>query len=145
MTRPLPAGTWGLAINGSNVVIAQGLSAEDRCFALAHELGHVLVRRGRLCVPPGFSEEWLCDMWALDLLVPEQVAPQRSDRAIAKELGVHPVAVAAQRVRGAAAEAYAVRDGRVACWRCGIRPHMPRCGCLARRRDKSQKGRTKRT
>ena len=130
--RPLPAGVWGVTTDCSLVAVNAALPEADFRFALAHELGHVLVRRGTLRWVVPTTEEWTCDWFAIHLLVPSEWLArelEQSDHDLANRLRVTPKAVSAQRLRLQVGGRHLRAAGRQACRTCGVRPHLAGCSC----------------
>jgi hypothetical protein len=68
LTRSMTESLWGLTIDAETVWVNSGLHSADRRFAIAHEIAHVLVRRGK-ARPPGITaEEAFADAFADALL-----------------------------------------------------------------------------
>ena len=61
---PLPPSLWGMTVGHSDVTVNASLRKGDAKFALAHELGHVLLRRARSPEVGTPHEEPLCDEFA---------------------------------------------------------------------------------
>lgn len=71
-SKRLSSNFWGLTISAEKVVLNSELSARRRRFTLAHEIGHVLVRKN-LCPWVNIrSEELFADKFARELLIPAQ-------------------------------------------------------------------------
>jgi len=66
--RELPLTLWGLTVRGRDITVNRRLTPARQEFALAHEIGHVLVRVERLDVRP-VDEEQFADEFARVLTV----------------------------------------------------------------------------
>jgi hypothetical protein len=134
----------GLALDGRLIVVASWItSLTQRKWVLAHELGHVLVQRGRLphCYE---SEEWTADWFARELLVPVShlaALPQLSHEAAAERFDVDVAHVILQRMRLAGVTEPVIYDNQVLCPECGHCQFLPRCSCASLRRDQERKRR----
>lgn len=68
--RLMPAAVLGATPSGARVVINEALDEPVRRFVLAHELAHVLVKRGRAKFADARTEERFADAFADALLLP---------------------------------------------------------------------------
>lgn len=145
-TAKLRGGLWGATLGTDKVVVAASLRPPQRRFALAHELGHVLLRRRRCFLDTAVPEEWFCDMFAAELLASRALftfGHQRPGAWWARTLAVEPAVVAAQQASaGYGPPVTTLASGAVACSRCGVRPHMPACPCRQVRHRVRQARRT---
>ena len=135
LQRPLPGSLWGLTPSPGRVVINAALRGWRTGFALAHELGHVLVQRGALL--PGPVVERTCDWFAHELIIPTAAAIDCPD---AHSLGMlypdtGPTAAAQLARCGWLPPLARLRDGTVICQSCGHRNHLPGCECRRFRYD----------
>jgi len=134
----LPADTWGLTFLDTLVLINQALGDADARFALAHELGHLLCRRGAMPHVTADAEEWACDWFGAELLVPTRWLAQRlasDERRLSRQLGVpHQVLIIQKMSLGIGPAIRHLGKGGTACRSCGIRPHMTGCPCRRVRR-----------
>lgn len=73
-TRLMPASVLGATPSGARVVINEALDEPRRRFVLAHELAHVLVKRGRAQFADPRTEERFADAFADALLLPARAA-----------------------------------------------------------------------
>jgi hypothetical protein len=132
----------GLALEGRHIIVASWItSLTQRRWVLAHELGHIMVQRGRLphCYE---SEEWTADWFARELLVPTlelAVLPHLTDRAAAAYFDVEIEHVILQRMRIASDTRPVIFGNQVLCPDCGHAQFLPRCGCATLRRDQARK------
>jgi Zn-dependent peptidase ImmA (M78 family) len=119
----------GLTVSEHEVVIHKGLRPAPRRFVVAHEIGHVLVRRGVL--PNGHrDEERIADAFARELLVPAaSLGPDVNITSFAQSRGVEPVVVVAQLATAGHLPPLVRFCGAVVCARCGDRSHDLRCDC----------------
>lgn len=67
-TRTLPETLWGLTVGTGAILVNSRLCGADRLYAAAHEIAHVLVRRGRCRVRSRADEEAFADAFAQALL-----------------------------------------------------------------------------
>jgi hypothetical protein len=66
--RALPDTLWGLTVGLDAIVVNARLGERDRVFAAAHEIAHVLVRRGDCRVWGRADEEAFANAFANELL-----------------------------------------------------------------------------
>lgn len=98
--RSMPPSVHGASPSAHRVVINQELTLNEQRFTLAHELAHVLVKRGRAVVPVGANEERFADAFAAAVLVPDAALPPVVDIShIAARLQIDPAVVEARAVR----------------------------------------------
>lgn len=64
LERPLSAASMGLTLPPARVILRDNLSGYMKDYVLAHELGHVLVARGRCPWIVPALEEGFCDEFA---------------------------------------------------------------------------------
>jgi hypothetical protein len=119
------------------VVLHRKLRGRERRFTLAHELGHILVRRGRAPWLARDDEERFADAFARELLVPSSML-RGCDVSDAVRLAARFSAplncVLLQFVAQGLLPPLAVtRDRVVLCIRCGDWPHVKACACRAHR------------
>lgn len=101
--RLMPLSVHGATPSALRVVVNEALSATAFRFTLAHELAHVLVKRGAVATRSAADEERFADLFAASLLVPEYALPDVLNAE---------VAAAALRVDASVVRARAERFGR---------------------------------
>lgn len=95
--RLMPASVLGATPSDARVVINEALDEPRRRFVLAHELAHVLVKRGRAKFVDARTEERFADAFAEALLVPARALADVVDIVDAAVLlGVAPSMVASR-------------------------------------------------
>lgn len=103
-------------------------------FTFAHELAHVLERRGAFSVAAPAGPEWFADFFARELLVPRQWllrdGPDRIEWLTTRRWA-GPSIVALQAARCDLAPAVFRHEEAVLCRDCGDRHPMPGCQCVA--------------
>ncbi len=129
---------WGSTNHQNRVAVSDALKPSDQSFVLAHEIGHCLIRRNAVVLPGG-ETEWFCDLFAVELVLPQtflgsQRAPDltRLQRSYAVPGWILYLQLARS---GRISPITRLRDGTLLCAVCGIRPHAPGCGCLPYRQD----------
>jgi hypothetical protein len=131
-SRPLAHGLHGLTTGRDRVVISSELGQPATRYALAHELGHVLSRRGELPTPRSPRDgEQDADRFAHALLLPDLVAlTQQTVSQSARRYGVD-AHVVASRLAAAGLVPRIVRTlaGVVCCGACGFMARSPLCEC----------------
>lgn len=127
-SRDLPSSLDGATLGPSDVVIRRSLGKKRRRFVLAHELGHVLVRRGLVPWVTDRSEERFADEFALELLVGSTKLADIAD--LARRMKVEPrVAAWALCRNGALPEVVILSKNLVVCKACGFRHRGGGCVC----------------
>ncbi len=114
--------------NGYMIILAADQGAARARFSLAHEIGHVLMRRARIRIERN-TREWLCDRIAAELLMPagsfRVAAGPRPDllriSRLASRFGTSLAATAKRCGELTSSAAFEVEDGQVM-WREGIDP-----------------------
>lgn len=107
---------------------------------MAHELAHILVRRGYGPSQTANAEERFADSFATELLAPSAavdglVCDGRATMQIANEFDVSEAIVILQLMRLGRLEPVAHDGGgAIVCLLCGVRPPRASCRCIARRR-----------
>jgi hypothetical protein len=125
----------GLTTSDHDVAIRRGLTKTHHQFVLAHELAHVLVRRGRCSVPArgAWTEEAFADAFARELILPvAAVVSTRSDALLdmQREHGASTATLLLQMaLAGSAPALMRCADGLVLCVDCGTRLGPPTCVC----------------
>jgi hypothetical protein len=136
-SRRLSPPVQGQTVDEAHVCVDSRLSAPRHRFVVAHELGHVLVRRRAWLRPR--DEESFADSFARELLVPvAELARGDSVITVSRSYGVEaPVAAAQLALAGHLPPVFRQRDGSVVCFRCGDRPGPTSCVCLQYRQRAS--------
>lgn len=131
-TVELPPDIYGCTAGGV-ILLSEGLAPEWRRFILAHELGHALIQSNAVSVD-AIEEEWWCDWFAIELVMPRASATEGDINEVAHAYGVSPLVTLAQRLRVTQQRrAAVVADSGIACGSCGVRAHVPGCPCGSRR------------
>lgn len=103
-------------------------------FTFAHELAHVLERRGVFSVAAPAGPEWFADFFAREILVPRQWllrdGPDRIEWLTTRRWA-GPSIVALQAARCNLAPALFRQEETVLCRDCGDRHPIPGCRCVA--------------
>lgn len=98
--RPMADGVLGATPSDVRIVINDGLDEPRRRFVLAHEMAHVLVKRGHATFASPRIEERFADAFAEALLVPATALGDTVDvDDAARELGVTSAIVTARAER----------------------------------------------
>jgi hypothetical protein len=126
--RDLPLTLDGVTLGPSDIVVRRALGKKRRRFVLAHELGHVLVRRGLAPWVTERSEEKWADEFALELLVGSTKLAEVADVARRKKVEPRVAAWALCR-SGALPEVVILGKGLVVCRTCGFRHRGGGCVC----------------
>lgn len=138
-TQLISESIQGLTVSRDEIILHRGLTETERRYVLAHELGHVLVRRGRLTFRNRRAEECFADAFARELLLPAGDVLQRRDSTIptlCRRYGVSRSVAALQMAEaGLAPSLMRDRDGSVLCVSCGDRQSMSECACLRYRQN----------
>jgi hypothetical protein len=127
----------GATIKDSLVLLDRRLSGSLRAEVFAHEVGHVLHRRGYFARLSEHEVELFADQFARELLAPGRwlTGERHSGEQLARRLGVRRSIVALQLAAiGAAPSLMRDRD-TVLCATCGTWPHVTRCRCRRFRQD----------
>jgi hypothetical protein len=124
--RELPLSLWGLTVRGRDITVNTRLTPARQEFALAHEIGHVLVRVEHLDVRP-IDEEQFTDEFARVLTVGARLVRARLRYQCEPWLVAWQAMLACDEVR---VEQF---DDVVVCSRCGPRPRAGYCACHPRR------------
>lgn len=138
-TQALGNTLQGLTVSEDEVILQRGLAETQRRYVLAHELAHILVRRGKLSFRSRRAEECFADAFARELLLPAGDIRHGSKwraSALCKRYGVSQEVVALQMAEvGLAPKLMRDRDGSVLCVSCGHRQAMSDCPCLRYRQN----------
>jgi Zn-dependent peptidase ImmA (M78 family) len=131
----LPSMIQGITESATRVVIAQGLNETIERYVLAHELGHVLVRRG--AGPPlqrRHAEECFADAFARELLLPAHLLNDRSTEEATQISTDYDVILDLVNLQfatlGVLPEIMRGDSGAVLCIHCGNRVGLSSCPCL---------------
>ncbi len=129
--RDLPVTLWGATTSSNRVVLNQKLSPQRRRFALAHELGHVLFRRGRCPWVGADREEHSADEFASELLTPSSYVATCGDSIrLAEILDVEEWVAELARIRCQQRPSpQRLCDGTVLCIYCGARARATATWC----------------
>jgi hypothetical protein len=125
----------GLTLDDKKVLVHPRLAGARRAFVVAHEIAHVLRRRGLFRSVSRDDEEWFADWFARELVLPRSTArqPWRETQLAALHVTFETVALQLSVLREAPA-LMRYRD-RVLCRACGTVPRHPGCECAAWRRQ----------
>lgn len=123
----------GLCLGDDEVVLDRRLGPGERRAVFAHEVGHIVLRRGVLLRGLRADEETLADQFGDEMVVPSDelvgLLPIPLTRA-AESFGVPSTRVASQLARlGAIPPLSRLGSGEVVCRRCGDRRSLE-CRCL---------------
>jgi IrrE N-terminal-like domain len=132
--RDLGATLMGLTLDARRVFIHGALPRPRKLFVFAHEIAHVLRRRGWFATIPARDEEWLADWFARELLLPRRwldAGSVRRQDAADVELETLALQLA---VVGQAPSIMRLGD-RILCRHCGTAPRLWGCPCREARRD----------
>ncbi|MCU1370088.1 MAG: IrrE N-terminal-like domain [Ilumatobacteraceae bacterium] len=122
-----------MTVSASEIVIRTTLGRRRRRFVLAHELGHVLVRRGLAEWVGASSEERFADEFAVALLV-GPVEPGVGLRQVTKRAKVEERVAAWALVRAKEVPSpFLLENGTVVCKECGWRHRGGGCACNRQR------------
>ena len=131
-TRTLPPTTWGATLPSGRIVVNGCLDAPRQRFALAHELGHILVKLRAVIGVERRDEELFCDRLARQLLAPlDLLVPVGPDiDLLASRFGVTQALIHSQfALIGLGLPLYRIPEGSIICRRCGEFPRDPACRC----------------
>jgi IrrE N-terminal-like domain len=127
----------GLTLDDGGMLLHDQLAGAERAFVFAHELAHVLRRRGRFRSVGAASEEWFADWFARELVLPRRVARWPLNDAQVAALHVSYETVALQRAVLDETPRLMRSGERVLCRECGTARYRPGCECMPwRRRDR---------
>lgn len=138
-TRALRSPLLGLTSSADHVALRPGLTVNERRFVLAHELAHILIRRGQCSVPGRgrWIEEAFADSFARELLLPCADLRRVSAATLPttpRIFGItHATLLLQLAVLGLAPSIMRLRDGLILCVKCGDRPGNPACSCRQHR------------
>lgn len=123
--------TRAAALAGETIVLDERLRPREARAAFAHEVGHLLIQRGLLCIPRD-CEELFCDWFARELALPAAwLGVAVSASRLMRQLRVTPEIVATQLARAGMAPAIQRLDRTVLCVICGAIAHGSACACSA--------------
>ena len=140
--RQLGAELLGLTLDHERILLNRGhLAGASRAFTFAHEVAHVMERRGRFGEVPQSRCEWFADVFARELLVPRGwlagASPEEICALVAKRWVSAEVVCLQVAAIGRAPEIFQ-SGGNVLCRDCGERLGLPECACLTARNRPSQ-------
>lgn len=138
--RDLGRDLLGLTLDDRQVLLHKDLGGAKRAFVFAHELAHVLHRRGSFRSVTRRDEEWFADWFARELVLPRRAVTRawHDGRLAALHLDYNTVALQLA-VMGAAPPLMRNRD-RVLCRLCGTTQHRWPCQCAAWRHEDHEQG-----
>lgn len=131
--RDLGNALLGLTLAGGKVLLnGQRLSRRrgQTNYVFAHELAHVLRRRGHFASVAREDEEWFADLFARELVLPRRWLLGRRPADLAADLCASYEVVALQLAIIGQAPSLMRHEQRVLCRTCGTRPHRWGCECL---------------
>jgi Zn-dependent peptidase ImmA (M78 family) len=138
--READLGSVLLAANFADTVVLNihgGVSSARRRFSFAHEMAHVLIRRGQMPWVPRREEEWWADWFACELILPRQwLRGRRSPRQLrlfADKVADHKTV--ALQLAGVSAQHVWRAGNEVICGRCGDSAFFDDCACREYRLD----------
>jgi len=136
-SRSLGSELFGLTLDSERVLLRrEGLVGSARAFTFAHEVAHVLERRGRFRGVSREQSEWLADRFARELLLPRRwligASPEEIQRATTRRW-LSPEIVCMQAAAAGRAPDVIRGDCSVLCRRCGERHARPDCECFPAR------------
>lgn len=137
---------WGCLPVIDRPVVNIRLTPKRRRFALAHELGHVMVAAGHARWVSSKDEEWFADWFARELLAPSRrletvagsssAAPTQAENSVreaASSWDVEEEVILLQKASRGLAPALQIFGETVLCAACGHRGHMQSCPCRSLR------------
>jgi hypothetical protein len=132
--RSLGLDLLGLTLDSERVLLnREGLVGSARTFTFAHELAHVLERRGRFRGVSRHQSEWLADRFARELLLPRWwlvgAAPEEIKNAV-NQRWLSPEIVCMQAAAMGRAPDIIRGHHSVLCHQCGERHARPDCRCF---------------
>ncbi len=135
--RQLGTELLGLTLDHERVLLnRRRLAGASRAFTFAHEVAHVMERRGHFGEVPHSRCEWFADVFARELLVPRGwlmgASPEEICALAAKRWVSTEVVCLQAAVIGRAPEIFR-SGGNVLCRDCGERHGLPGCDCFAAR------------
>jgi hypothetical protein len=133
----------GATIEDRAVVLDSRLQGVARAEVFAHEVAHVLHRRGHFAALGGSETELFADQFAREFLVPSRWLANFRYPAprLARQLGVSYALFALQLAVSGAAPSLMLDRETVLCVNCGIRLHDRRCVCRSFREDRHSRRR----
>jgi hypothetical protein len=130
----------GVTLDERRVLLNRRLTGSDAVFTFAHEVAHILARRGHFHTLPRAQEEWFADRFAHELVLPRSWLTGASSAQLRR----------LSHARWLPAETFAVqlaaidraprlfRSGSaVYCRHCGHRHTLPGCDCRSHRQRHS--------
>jgi hypothetical protein len=132
--RHLGDSLLGLTLDDRRVVLHSRLRGASLALVFAHELAHVLQRRGYFHSVASSDEEWFADCFARELVLPRRWLTSCWPRTQLGALNIDIATVALQMAAIGAAPPLMRSDRRVLCRTCGTDPHIWDCSCRAWRR-----------
>jgi hypothetical protein len=132
--RRLGAHLRGLTLDERDVLIHSDLRGAQRSFVCAHEVAHVLKRRGHFASVTKADEEWFADWFARELVLPRKLLVAYGARLPLAALHVDGQTAALQLAAVGLAPRVMRDCSTVLCATCGARPHRWSCECRSFRR-----------
>jgi hypothetical protein len=132
--RDLGDALLGLTLASGRVLLHVGSLGERRGaanYVFAHELAHVLHRRGHFASVAREDEEWFADWFARELVLPRRWLPGRAPSSLAADLLVSFDVVGPQLAVIGYAPPLMRHGKRVLCRTCGARAHRTNCMCVS--------------
>lgn len=131
----------GLTLDADRVLVNSRLSAAEANFTFAHELAHILLRRGCFARLPASREEWFADRFAHELLLPRRWvwgASADEVRWLSQRRWLAVETLAIQLGESDRVPSVFRSRGRVYCRRCSHRHVLPGCECRLFRAPESR-------
>lgn len=132
----LGATLLGLTLNERQVRLNRSLRGAQLQLVFAHELAHILRRRGYFCEIPLADEEWFADWFARELVMPRRWLLRPWTGSLLAALHVDLETVALQNAVINRCPPLMRNGRRVLCRTCGTSWHVSDCPCRTwRHRD----------
>jgi hypothetical protein len=128
--RDLGQQLLGLTLDDRRILLhSRRVKGARGLFVFAHELAHVLRRRGQFAAVAADDEEWFADWFACELVLPRRWLEHRAPHELARALGADREILALQLSVLQRAPRLMRHRKRVLCRSCGTYQHTPGCQC----------------